>query len=209
MSLALLHHLYGDGVTAELLSGFTCFTSPDTLLLNNCHRLLRDDPASLPQTCGAGRWFDAVSALLGVCLDARYEGQPAILLEQKALETGIDPENPPRLLELTVSPEEAIRSFIDALPGNSPAHAALDFHLLLAGIFIQQTMAAASTTGITTACLSGGVFHNRILFNTLVRELSDRGLTVHTHSQIPTNDGGISLGQAYYAALKLSETSSA
>ena len=55
---------------------------------------------------------------------------------------------------------------------------------------------ASQSTGIKTVVLSGGVFQNVLLFETLVRELEDAGYRALTHALVPSNDGGLSLGQA-------------
>ena len=49
------------------------------------------------------------------------------------------------------------------------------------------------------AALSGGVFQNMLLLDKAVRGLEDKGFKVITHSKVPANDGGISLGQAVIA----------
>jgi hydrogenase maturation protein HypF len=54
-----------------------------------------------------------------------------------------------------------------------------------------------------TVALSGGCFHNRILFEETVRRLEEMELDVLTHAEVPANDGGIALGQAAIAAAKL------
>ena len=55
---------------------------------------------------------------------------------------------------------------------------------------------------LTTAALSGGVFQNLLLLETVTALLEARGFTVLTHSRVPCNDGGISLGQAVIAAAR-------
>ena len=57
----------------------------------------------------------------------------------------------------------------------------------------------ADTTGINKVALSGGVFQNRLLLRLTVAALEEAGLEVLTHNEVPTNDGGISLGQAVIA----------
>jgi hydrogenase maturation protein HypF len=48
--------------------------------------------------------------------------------------------------------------------------------------------------------LSGGVFQNVLLLETILMSLKESGFEVFRHSLVPTNDGGISLGQAVTAA---------
>jgi hydrogenase maturation protein HypF len=56
--------------------------------------------------------------------------------------------------------------------------------------------------GLATVALSGGVFQNLLLLGRTVAGLETRGFTVLTHSRVPCNDGGISLGQAVVAAAR-------
>jgi hydrogenase maturation protein HypF len=53
--------------------------------------------------------------------------------------------------------------------------------------------------------LSGGVFQNEILLTGLSRVLARKRFAVYTHKLVPTNDGGIALGQALVAAARLKE----
>jgi hydrogenase maturation protein HypF len=55
-------------------------------------------------------------------------------------------------------------------------------------------------TGLTRVVLSGGVFQNAVLLGGLMRALENKTFKVYTHKQVPTNDGGLSLGQAIIAA---------
>jgi hydrogenase maturation protein HypF len=51
--------------------------------------------------------------------------------------------------------------------------------------------------------MSGGCFQNSILTDRTVAELVERGFDVFTHSAVPPNDGGVSLGQAVVAGLSI------
>jgi hydrogenase maturation protein HypF len=70
------------------------------------------------------------------------------------------------------------------------------FHRTLVNCFHEIIGKASTVTGITTVALSGGVFQNALLFETIVSELKASGYIVLTHALVPSNDGGISLGQA-------------
>ena len=57
-------------------------------------------------------------------------------------------------------------------------------------------------TSENKACLSGGVFGNRLLITNTIDRLSDMGFDVYVNEQVPAGDAGISVGQAYYLMLK-------
>jgi hydrogenase maturation protein HypF len=64
---------------------------------------------------------------------------------------------------------------------------------------LRSCVVLAERTGLRTVALSGGVFQNLLLLDGVVSALEGNGLRVLTHSRVPTNDGGISLGQAVVA----------
>lgn len=153
----------------------------------------------LPRTSSAGRWFDAAAGLLGVREVCAFEGQAAMLLEglaerathAHAIEGGyiIAPDG-----TLDLSP------LLDQLceHGDAVASAAI-FHATFAAALAEWALGAARSTGIPRVVLGGGCFLNRILSNEVRRRLEAEGLSVHTASQVPPNDGGLSLGQAWVA----------
>jgi hydrogenase maturation protein HypF len=185
-----------------------------------------------PLTSSAGRLFDAVAALLGVRDAINYEGQAAIELEQLAdpaerggYHAAIDAENPGRYAgpERTAAPAaeaaagpapEAGRPFHvrgadlvraaagDLAAGVPPAVIAARFHNGVAAVVAAACLRIRERRALTTVALSGGVFQNMLLLNQVVTRLESRGFTVLTHSRVPCNDGGISLGQAVIAAAR-------
>jgi hydrogenase maturation protein HypF len=74
------------------------------------------------------------------------------------------------------------------------------FHNTLAMAFLEMAKAAGESTKITTVALSGGVFCNRYLANRLIKLLKKADFTVLFNRGVPSNDGGISVGQAAIAA---------
>ena len=70
------------------------------------------------------------------------------------------------------------------------------FHRTLVTSFHRLIEKASGATGLKTVALSGGVFQNELLFETLVSELQAAGYNVLTHALVPSGDGGLSLGQA-------------
>jgi hydrogenase maturation protein HypF len=155
-----------------------------------------------PPTSSAGRLFDAVSSVLGLRDAVHYEGQAAIELEQHAdvSERGAyhaamagDP--------LVVAGGDLVRAAVTDLVGGVPTPAiAARFHNGVVDVILRACVALRESTGIGTVALSGGVFQNLLLSERTVHSLRDNDFRVLTHSRVPTNDGGISFGQAAITA---------
>jgi len=153
-----------------------------------------------PLTSSCGRLFDAVAAIAGGRQNIHYEAQAAIELMQ-AFET-INARPFSFMIDQKVDHREVviqpiIRSLVRSIQnGESFAKISSRFHATLVRIFIELAQDARNETGINTIVLSGGVFQNMILFEHTIFALEKANFKVYTHSQVPTNDGGISLGQA-------------
>ena len=150
------------------------------------------DSATL-RTSSVGRLFDAVAALIGLGRTVTYEGEAAIALEGLAAEcdrtndgytwSGTDAAN-------------VIRAVLhDLEAGVGRPTVAYRFHRGLADFVVSMCLQQRESTGLNVLAISGGVFQNRLLVELLLPMLEDRGFDVIRHSQIPPNDGGISLGQ--------------
>ncbi|MEJ2639019.1 MAG: hypothetical protein P8010_05535 [Desulfosarcinaceae bacterium] len=88
----------------------------------------------------------------------------------------------------------------DVVGGRPPALIAARFHETLIQGLTTLCEALRRETGLDRVALSGGVFQNLRLLEGLLKRLSAAGFTVYSHRQVPTNDGGLSLGQAVAAA---------
>ena len=156
-------------------------------------------------TSSCGRLFDAVSALAGVCRKATYEGQAAMLLEGCAGRgAGIGAYGfKIRSLDgrLGIDWKDAVAGIVsDVRGGVAPPVVARRFHDTVAAMILRVAETVAEGTGARHVLLPGGVFQNVRLLDALLKGFRARKLTVLIHRQVPANDGGISLGQAYYAA---------
>ncbi|HEY5630424.1 MAG TPA: carbamoyltransferase HypF, partial [Candidatus Limnocylindrales bacterium] len=157
-----------------------------------------------PVASSAGRLFDAAAALLGIRDVAEFEAQAAIDLELAAGERRADPL-PYRLAYrddlLVYDPRPTLAAM---LASSAPASAlAASFQATIAQVTRELLSDAHARTGVTTVCLSGGVFQNRRLASSLLRELAADGFDVFINRQVPVNDGGVSYGQAAVAAARL------
>ncbi len=179
-----------------------------------------------PQTSSLGRLFDAIAALIGLRGEVLYEGQAAIELETLAVGTRCIASAPandethnngPQLYPfaiqrqgvgesksatLDVSP--MIRAIVsDVQQGLPPSHIASRFHRTIAELLAAAACEARERTQLNSVALSGGVFQNRLLLETLIARLEEKGFQVYINRLVPPNDGGLSLGQLAVAAERI------
>lgn len=165
-----------------------------------------------PPTSSLGRWFDAAAGLLGARTVMAYEGQAAMLLEGLAERYGdVAPIRDGYCLHaycLNADRQHTGDPFseLDLLPllaaiADQPdaALGAAIFHATLAQALADWVGQAAVAQGLRAIALSGGCFLNHLLSRQLTHLLSDMGLDVLVARQVPPNDGGLSLGQAWVA----------
>jgi hydrogenase maturation protein HypF len=144
-----------------------------------------------------------VAAIMGLRCNVSFEGQAAMELEAKAKSAGLVLpfeilRNPDDSYILDMS--TAIRAIVENIfSRKSLEEIASAFHSTLAIAFVSMSHEMRKTTGINRVALSGGCFQNRILLEGTIDELKKNGFDVYYHSQVPANDGGVSLGQAVIA----------
>jgi hydrogenase maturation protein HypF len=173
-----------------------------------------------PLTSSCGRLFDAVAALLGLKNTVAYEGQAAIILEAQcekpayrlpAVRHGQVEVKAKDTLDIgeilikkmdgcyLLSAEEIIPKIVKyKLQNRNVALLSNAFHNRLIAGLVKIIIQAQKETDINIVALSGGCFQNMILLENLVQHLQAQGLIVYYNTQVPANDGGISLGQAYW-----------
>jgi hydrogenase maturation protein HypF len=95
----------------------------------------------------------------------------------------------------------AILGDLDA--GTTHQAIAARFHKGIAMAVVAMASKLAESHRFDTVALSGGCFQNAVLFEQTHHRLRDTGFTVLTHTAVPTNDGGLALGQAAIAAARL------
>jgi hydrogenase maturation protein HypF len=159
-----------------------------------------------PLTSSCGRLFDGVAALCGLTSAITYEGQAAILLEkaQDMDETGAYPcplksDDPVALDTLSL-----VAAALDDLERGVPVgRIARRFHLGLINGLTEMAFSFSMLLDIHHVALSGGVMQNLTLARELPLALRGAGLLPLVHTQLPPNDGCISLGQAAWGLRKL------
>jgi len=161
-----------------------------------------------PLTSSCGRLFDAVAALVGVRQEVNYEAQAAIELEMiisaSEDETGYPLELLPDGDGWIIGTRPLFEALLADLGRNLPVAAISQrFHNGLAEGLVQLATLLRKKTALRRVCLSGGTFHNVYLAQRLEARLSEAGLEVFTQKEVPSGDGGLSLGQALVAAARL------
>lgn len=165
-------------------------------------------PDQTPRTSSVGRLFDGVASLLGLCHVASFEGEAAVALEAAA-SPHATPGYPVALSAApcwTADPAGIIEGVVaDLERGRDRREIAAAFHSALRDLVVLGCERIREETGLATVVLSGGVFVNARLTESANDALAARRFRVLVPRQVPCNDGGLSLGQAYVAACALQE----
>jgi len=152
-----------------------------------------------------GRLFDAVAALVGFTREQTFEGQAAIWLECLA-------RRATRVREYTFAGFDhrpMMQAIVaDRFAGIDGDEIAAGFHRAVATAAVQCACALSEQRGLPTIALSGGVFQNALLLETMLAHFAERApnLRVLWNERVPPNDGGIALGQAALAAMSIARS---
>ena len=162
-----------------------------------------------PLSSSCGRLFDAFAAAMNICSQKiSYEGQAAIELESLITPHFLKLARPypyvitsGELSHIDLSPMWP-ELFKDMQSKTNRAMMSANFHLTLAQIIKDVVLNIKQTTGINNVALCGGVFQNPTLLQMTTDLLSQHSLNTLYHQQVPSNDGGLALGQAAIAAAR-------
>lgn len=192
-ALGVLWELFGRNVPADANREAFSLQEFDTIIS------LLAGPVNAPLTTSAGRLFDAVASLMIACHRASFEGQAPMALEALAQRASTG-----RTYRFTLQAcdpilidwEPVVRGVLEDTQAGLPApDIALGFHEALA----RAARDVAERIGMKTVVLSGGCMQNRILAERIIAKLEAAGCRVYAHRDVPPNDGGLALGQAYFA----------
>ena len=197
-AIGLLYEIHGNELfSMDGIVPLNTFDSNDKSVLQ---RMLAGKINS-PITSSAGRLFDAVASIIGICHVSNFEGQAAMQLEftadgaktEDSYRFAIDKDKP----AFIVNWEAMICSILDdlnkAVPG---ALIAAKFHNTLSEIIVE----VAGLVNEKRVILTGGCFQNKYLTEQTIHRLGASGFEAYWHRNIPPNDGGIALGQLIAAS---------
>jgi len=202
MAVSHLHEAYGADLFGLKLGFMSGISEGDRQILLQ----MLDKGINSPLTSSCGRLFDAVSAMLGIRSEINFEAQAAIELEMSvdASDTPIDTFTPANGCLGALETSGLIRMVVESIQaGKDVGEIANQFHFSLADLLVQSADKAREKTGVNRVGLSGGVYQNRLFTKYMLQKLTDANFEVLRHRQVPTNDGGLALGQIVAAAAKL------
>jgi hydrogenase maturation protein HypF len=156
-----------------------------------------------PLTSSAGRLFDAVSAMLGLCDTITYEGQAAIRLEAAA-DANVTGHYPFELRDGVLDFGRAIRALV--VDRQNVGLAAARFQNTVVAGIVRVCEQVRQERGLRRVALSGGVFQNEWVLTRTLAALREKGFEVFTNVAVPPNDGGLALGQAAVAAARMKQS---
>ena len=164
---------------------------------------------SCPKASSAGRLFDTVASAIGICPEEiQYEGQAAIELEtcideqawKEASNSAYEFDLAAKQLDPTSMWKALLQDLSDSIPSSLIS---ARFHKGLSNAVRELAIKLSMGYKITTIALSGGVFQNKTLFEDVKQGLELQDFTVLVHRNVPTNDGGLALGQAVITAARI------
>ncbi|WP_427112099.1 carbamoyltransferase HypF [Megasphaera sueciensis] len=206
VAISMLYSIFGNSEIFEKSVRQLNLCDENNLMAQH---FMADNHINSIGSTSAGRLFDAVSAILGICRSSTFEGEASMAL-QFAAERWKKKHKEPELLHrydlklqngiFYLPTNGLVRHMVEGVLARWPVGClAYIFHRTLADMIIKACKKVRADTGITTAALSGGVFQNRLLLRMCDKGLQDYEFRVLKHSLLPPNDGGISLGQAVAA----------
>jgi hydrogenase maturation protein HypF len=192
----MLYGILPDEATSGLLSGRGWDEVSLRVLAQQTEKRF-----NTPVTTSTGRVLDAAAALLDICREKTYDGEPSMVLEAYAA------RGTPVPLDIRISDGVlSTSSLLSAarellLNGASVPDIAASVQSALAKGIAELAVLSAEKAGLGTAALSGGVAVNRMIRETIIRELAENEIVCLTNPRYPFGDGCISYGQVVTAGL--------
>jgi hydrogenase maturation protein HypF len=189
MAFSYLFRYFGDDLDYKSIP---LFRSIDDNKLSMVREMIIKKMNS-PLSSGAGRLFDAFSALLGLCPQETFDSEAPMRLE-----SAIDCETNdyyPFLATGTIVFSETFKALMEDMSHQEIPVITAKLHNTIAQAILQTSQQIRRNTSINEVVLSGGVFQNKYLLEKTSALLRKEMFKVFTNHLVPANDGGISLGQ--------------
>lgn len=198
MGISLLYQTFGKDFLAVELPFLQGIGKEKSILIAEAI----EKKINCPLTSSAGRLFDAIAAITGVCTHTLHHAEAPMRLES------LLDENQEGYYKAYISDHVSFKPVIrqictDIIQGISSAVISAKFHNTIIETALEVIQKISAETGIHKVVLSGGTFQNKYLLERMENKLNQYHFQVFTHSRIPCNDGGIALGQIAIAGKKM------
>lgn len=195
-ALAYLHKYFGNPFTEKDLPFLKKIAPEKQHLINQ----MLEKNLNTPLSSGAGRLFDAVAALTDICCESHYHAEAPMRLES-VIRQNCRGKYLYEVEDKVIIFRKLFHQLIkDIQAGTSQAEIAAKFHNTIIAIILDISRRIKDASGIQKVVLSGGSFQNRYLLENSSSLLGRMGFEVYSQAQLPSNDGGIALGQMAIAA---------
>lgn len=194
MAYSFLYKYFGE---PGMISSLPAFAKIDAKELLTVKRMI-DENINSPLSCGAGRLFDAVSAILNICPVSGFDSEAPVRLEN-AIMTETDEFYPYETGERIIF-KKTIGSILNDLGRSDISLISARFHNSVVMAIVETCMEIRKKTGLNKVALSGGVFQNSYILGRTCILLKKNKFDIYTNQLVPANDGGVSLGQLVIAA---------
>ena len=194
MAFSYIYKYFGDSFDYESVPLFNLIDNMKLLLVKE----MIVKKVNSPMTSGAGRLFDAVSAILGLCPEATFDSEAPMRLE-----SAIDGETNdfyPFRADKTIVFADTLKTILEDLRKQKISVISAKFHNTVAQVILEVSRQIRNDTSLNKVILSGGVFQNKYLLEKSSYLLTRNRFKVFTNHLVPANDGCISLGQLVIAS---------
>ena len=165
-----------------------------------------DKKINCPLTSSTGSLFDAVAAITDICIINSFEAEAPMRLE--AAINIYNEESYPYEISDVVCFDKTIKAIVDdVLKGTEKSIIAVRFHNTIISVILDIVKTLRDKNNLNKVVISGGVFQNKYLLERIEKILKENKFDIYTHSKVPSNDGGIALGQLAVAAKKRCQNS--
>lgn len=197
MAFSYLFRYFGDEIDYEKLPMFRQLDHDSFSLLKG----MMVNHINSPESSGAGRLFDAVSAMLSLCTKSTFDSEAPMRLESVI---NLDTELfYPYTINKTVTFADTLGAILSELENKDVSEISAKFHNTVARVILDVSEMIRKEEKLNRVILSGGVFQNKYLLEKTSDLLAGSKFEVFTNHLVPSNDGGISLGQILIATNKI------
>ena len=143
-----------------------------------------------PLTSSVGRLFDAISSFANILHMQTYEGETGLQIEQN-YDSSIKHIYSYKILENEIDLSSMIKEIIKDKDKKTICSKFIN-------TIVKIILEISEKYKDLPLVLSGGVFQNKTLLEILIDKFEEEGRVFYFNIDVPSNDGGISLGQIYH-----------